>query len=249
MFDGMGMNSGTCDLSGADFANGIPGTCVGGFRNSGACAGDWDCQGAMTDTNEITHNPFGLAMSRAEVRSRHKIDLQQGYPGDNAATAPAGNTRWSLTVNINGNNDGSEHFVMLPGGFEVQANSPMLAGMMTLDTDKGTLKWDQAEFCIDRNPNLYPNPFQPGAIACRQIPYTFAECTAAATANAYCTDGVSADQTTCETAGETWMPGATWYQTGCTDGVSGDQTTCEAAGHVWMVVPEPFCSSLQSPSW
>jgi hypothetical protein len=121
--------------------------CDNGFRRGGGCADDADCRGAMTNTDEIAHSPMGLILSRKEVRSRQKIDLQQGYPGDDA-TGP-NNIRWSISVTQN------------PG------NPAHVAS------------WDQAEYCIDRNPALYPNPFKPGAIPCRSIPYTEAECTAA----------------------------------------------------------------------
>ncbi len=74
------MINGTC--TGADPGNGIPGACAGGFRNSGACMANADCEGAMTDTAEIFHNPLGLIMSRATAVSHFKIDLQQSYNVD-----------------------------------------------------------------------------------------------------------------------------------------------------------------------
>ena len=139
-FDSYGLNGGVC--TGAAAPN--PGHCTGGFRNSGACMTDADCKGAMTNTAEIAHNPMGLILSRKEVRSRQKIDLQQGYKANN--TANPNNIRWSMAVTQN------------PG------NPAHVAS------------WDQANYCIDRNPALYPNPLIPGAISCRSIPYTEAEC-------------------------------------------------------------------------
>ena len=139
-FDSYGLNAGVC--TGAAAPN--PGHCTGGFRNSGACMNNADCRGAMTDTAEVAHNPMGLILSRKEVRSRQKIDLQQGYK--NNLTSNPNNIRWAMAVTQN------------PG------NPAHVAS------------WDQANYCIDRNPALYPNPFMPGAISCRSIPYTEAEC-------------------------------------------------------------------------
>jgi len=97
-FDSFGLNAGEC--IGAAAPN--PGACSGGFRNSGACMTNADCKGAMTNTAEIAHNPMGLILSRKEVRSRQKIDLQQGYPGN--LTSGKNNIRWAMSVDLNPGN-------------------------------------------------------------------------------------------------------------------------------------------------
>ncbi|MCF8056405.1 MAG: hypothetical protein K9K37_07180 [Desulfocapsa sp.] len=195
MFDGMMQAFGvmpTADglatCNGGDASGNGPGLCDNGFRMNFGCFNDADCRGAMTDLDEIAHNPTGLIMSRQEVRSRNKIDLQQGYPGDNAA-GPS-NIRWALSTTLNPGN---------AAGHDAQD--------MNVD---GKAAWDQAEFCKDFSG---PNPFAPGMIACRQIPYTQSECTAYESANG---PGVAA-----------------WYPPGfCSSNVSPD-----GQRHIMNVIP------------
>jgi len=150
-FDGMMMMMGAMPTpDGLATCNATTHVCATGFRTGGGCANDADCRGAMTNTDEIAHNPFGLILSRKEVRSRQKIDLQQGF--ENNDISKANNIRWGMALTKNPGNPAHMN------------------------------EWDQANFCIDRNSYLYPNPFAPGAISCRDIPYTADECTAAATA-------------------------------------------------------------------
>lgn len=92
-----GMINGTC--VGADPGAGTPGACSGGFRDSGACMTDADCQGAMTDLAEIGHNPMGLLLSRQEAVSRFKIDLQQSYNADGSPKV-----KWAVSGEQNPSN-------------------------------------------------------------------------------------------------------------------------------------------------
>ncbi len=71
------MINGTC--AGADMNTNppTPGACSGGFRNTGYCYADVDCEGAMTDLNEISRNPMGRINTRDQVRKAYKVQLQQ----------------------------------------------------------------------------------------------------------------------------------------------------------------------------
>lgn len=72
-----GMINGAC--AGADLGATppTPGACNGGFRNTGYCYADADCQGAMTDLNEVFRNPQGRINTRDAVRKAYKLQLQQ----------------------------------------------------------------------------------------------------------------------------------------------------------------------------
>ena len=100
------MINGTCSdtvVGDADPNTGVGiGGCIGGFRNNGPCDSTIDCEGAMTDTAEIFHNPLGLIMGRAEAQSHFKIDLQQSYK--TAGDPTSAKVKWSAGGDQNPSN-------------------------------------------------------------------------------------------------------------------------------------------------
>ena len=136
-----GLINGTC----VGAAPPTPGTCSGGFRGNGPCFADADCEGAMTDINEIFHNPFGLIMDRATAKSHFAIALEQGWktPGDPSTPK----VKWGAGGNCNP--DAS------------QGHDTMLGPA------DGSCKWDQAQFCYDYITGV--NPMMPNVVPCATL--------------------------------------------------------------------------------
>ncbi len=139
------------------FVNGIcmnntettPGTCAGGFRNTGICMTNNDCSGDMDVSEEILRNPMGRINYRDDVRKAYKLDLMQSTGG--------------LAGGVLG--DESLYRLHWPmGGLANPSNPDHDAdGDGVSDVVNGKISWDQAHVCID---TASLNPLNPTTTPC-----------------------------------------------------------------------------------
>ncbi len=74
----------------------MPGGCdSNSFRYKGMCFMDSDCNGVTWSAAEYAVNPYGLLITRGEIRARHKLQFQQGkHLGFESVSADGVNQLW-----------------------------------------------------------------------------------------------------------------------------------------------------------